>query len=250
MLKNKHISNLIHLGFSENDALVYTTLSNLKTTTVNPIIAKTGLHRSLVYTSLEHLVAKKLISEFENRGKKNFTVISPDILIEEFNEKQNIAKIVAKDIKEKIASNIQEITIHQGNEEYLALLTSLVRQLPKGGTKYVMGTGGENFMKETMRPIWEKYHQVISDTQISIKMIGYKNQKEAFEKEIAGEKMYKVRYLPSDMENPAGIHIYPEADVVLNIIYSDQNKPVTAIKIKDKNLVKAYLNLFNNLWKK
>lgn len=248
MAKNIHISNLIQLGFSENDALVYTALSDLKTATATPVINKTGLHKSLVYTALEHLIARKLVSEFENKGKKNFAIVSPETLIEEFEEKHKIAKVITQKIKEKIASDIQEITIHQGNEEYLTLLTSLIKQLPNGKTKYVMGTGGEDFMKETMRPIWKKYHKAVTDAGISIKMIGYKNQKESFEKEILMENMYKTQYLASEMENPAGIHIYPEANVVLNIIYSDKNKPVTAIKIKDKNLVKAYLNLFNNLW--
>ncbi len=246
---NKNINNLITLGFSENDAKVYLALTELKTSPVNPIIAKTDLHKSLVYTSLEHLVSRKLVSEFENKGKKHFSVVSPDTLIQEFTEKQQIAEIVTKKIKEKISSDIQEITIHQGNEEYLSLLTSLIKQLPKGGTKYVMGTGGEEFMKETMRPLWKKYHKVVKDAGISIKMIGYQDQKESFAKEIAEENVYDVRYLPSGFQNPAGVHIYPEAGVVLNIIYSTDSKPVTVIKIKNKSLTQGYLNLFNNFWK-
>lgn len=51
------------------------------------------------------------------------------------------------------------------------------------------------------------------------------------------------------MENPSGIHIYPEVNTVLTIIYSDKNRPVTAIKMVNPSLVKGYLNLFGNLWK-
>ena len=249
MSSNRDVENLIKLGFSENDAVVYLVLTELKTATSNPIIAKTGLHRSLVYTSLEHLVSRKLVSEFENKGKKHFTIVSPDILLEEFNEKQRVAESTVNNIKEKLNSEVQEITIHQGNDEYLALLSSLIRQLPKGGTKYVIGTGGEDFMSETMRPIWKKYHNAVRDAGISIKMIGYENQKGSFERDVANEGFYEVKFLTSDTENPAGIHIYPEAGTVLNIIYSDKKRLITAIKIKDHNLVKGYLNLFENLWR-
>ncbi|MEI6553186.1 MAG: helix-turn-helix domain-containing protein [bacterium] len=245
---NKSINNLMKLGFSENDAAVYLALAELKSATSNPLITNTGLHRSLVYTSLEHLVARKLVSEFETKGKKTFSIVSPDILIEEFEEKQRIAEDISKNIKQKMTTETQEITIHKGNDEYLALLTSLIKQLPKGGTKYIIGSGGEDFMEETMRPIWKKYHNAVDDASITIKMIGYKNQKESFQRETEREGSYNIKYLESDTENPAGVHIYPEAGVVLNIIYSNKEQPVTAIKIKDHNLVKGYLNLFNTLW--
>ncbi|MDP3989148.1 MAG: helix-turn-helix domain-containing protein [bacterium] len=248
MAKN-NIQQLLKLGFSESDARVYLALAELKTSSVSPIITNTGLHRSLVYTALEHLVSRKLISEFENRGKKHFSIASPAKLTEEFFEKQEIAHSVAQDIKKQIDSGTQEITVHKGNEEYLSLLVSMARQSSRHKAFYVLGTGGEDFMTETMRPIWKKYHKAVRESEISIKMIAYKNQKDSFQTEIVAENAYQVRYLPSDLKNPAGIHIYPGAGVVLNIIYSDINRPVTAIKIKDQYLVKGYLNLFNSLWK-
>lgn len=245
---NKTVNKLMKLGFSENDAVVYLALAELKTATSNPLITSTGLHRSLVYTSLDHLVARKLISEFETKGKKTFSIVSPNILIEEFEEKQRIAEDISKSIKEKMSTENQEITIHKGNDEYLALLISLIKQLPRGGTKYIIGSGGEEFMEETMRPIWKKYHNAVKDIGISIKMIGYKNQKGAFQRETEREGSYEIKYLETNTENPSGIHIYPEAGVVLNIIYSNKTQPVTGIKIKDHNLVRGYLNLFNTLW--
>ncbi len=236
------------MGFSENDAIVYTTLAELGPSSSNPIISKSNLHRSLVYTSLDHLVTRKLVSTKDIKGKKHFAITSPSLLVQEYDEKQILAKKVADDIEKKISVDIQEITVHQGNDEYLALLSSIIKMMPKGSTKYVMGTGGEKFMNETMKPIWKKYHKVAHEAQIKIKMIGYENQKESFLKEVEKEKIYDVKFLPSNMENPAGIHIYPELNIVLNIIYSDSHKPVTAIKIKDKDLTKGYLNLFQNLW--
>lgn len=250
MATNNDIFDLEKLGFSQNDAMVYLALVELGTSTSNPIISKTGLHRSIVYTSLEHLVARKLVAEKEIKGKKTFSAVSPSLLVEEFAEKHRLADQIAGEISQKLKADTREITIHQGNEEYLSLLVSLLKSLPKGGTKYVLGTGGEDFMKQTMLPIWRRYHKVAHAQNIKIKMIGYESQRFAIEPHTKKEGNYEVKYLPSEMENPAGIHIYPEADTVLNIIYSDEFNPVTAIKIKNKAFVRSHLNLFNSLWQK
>jgi hypothetical protein len=194
-------------------------------------------------------VDRKIVTVQIIKSKKHFIANDPQFLIEEFTEKDILAKAVAKEIRKSIPKDRQEITIHQGNDEYLKLLTSLLKRLPKGATKYIMGTGGEAFMENTMIPIWEKYHTVAFSNDIKIKMISYNKQKSSI-KPLADEAgIYNIRYLASSTENPAGIHIYKELDTVLNIIYSDDRQPVTAIMIKDKALTDSYLNLFNNLWK-
>lgn len=250
MAQNIDTIKLQNLGFNENDARIYLCLADLKTSTADQIISKTGLHRSIVYTALEHLSLRKLIEVTEVNKKRTFSVVSPTQLVTEFQEKAEIAEELSKTISSKLSTDSQEITIYRGNEEYLLLLTSMIKSLPTNGTKYVLGTGGEAFMEETMLPIWEKYHRVARKQKIKIKMIGYESQKEAIDPYILKEGMYETKYLSSDLANPAGVHIYPEADTVLNIIYSDKVQEVTVIKIKSKAFVQSNLNLFNSLWQK
>lgn len=242
-------NSLLSLGFTANDADVYLALLKIGSSTADNVIKETGLHRNLVYTSLSHLVAKKLVTEQEIKSKKNFSANNPQFLVDDFNEKTNLAKEVVEEIEKSIPKDKQEIIIHQGNDEYLKLLTGLINRLPKGSTKYIMGTGGEEFMKNTMIPIWKKYHNVAFAQEIKIKMISYEDQKSSIKSLADAEGIYEIKYLSSNTGNPAGIHIYPEIDTVLNIIYSDDRQPVTAIMIKNKALAKSYLNLFNNLWK-
>jgi sugar-specific transcriptional regulator TrmB len=242
-------TSLLELDFSENDAVVYLALLQSGPTTAGPLISKTGFHRNIVYTSLEHLVARKLVTESLVKGKKHFSLTAPRTLREEFLHKAEVAKIAAKAIEEQLPQQLEEITIHQGNEEYLSLLTGIIKQMPQGSTKCVLGTGGEAFMANTMRPIWKEYHDVALDQKIKIRMIGYESQRHAISSDVKPMPIYQVRYLPTEMENPSGVHIYPEVKTILSIIYSDENRPVTAIKMVNSNLVKGYLNLFNNLWK-
>jgi predicted transcriptional regulator len=241
--------HLLELGFSANDVAIYQALLKHGPCMAGPLITETGFHRNIVYTSLAHLVARKLVAEQQVRGRAQFSVTDPRQLADEYAEKATLAASLVSDIRADLARPSQEITLHQGNQEYLALLTSLIKQLPIGGEKYVLGTGGEAFMRVTMMPIWKKYHAVAHAQKLRIHMIGYEPQREAIDPAIAPTGLYEMRYLSSALENPSGIHIYPAIDTVLNIIYSTDHEPVTAIKIRNASLTKGYLNLFQNLWK-
>lgn len=249
MDKNSLKLALFSLGINGQEAEAYITLARLGPSTSGPIIAKTGLHRNVVYTALEHLVSRKFVLETQVHGKKQFVLADPTIISQEFSRKAETAREMAKQIEAIAKRQSQEITIHEGNEEFITLLIGLIRQLQKGSTKYVLGTGGQDFMEITMHQIWTRYHKVAHEQQLKIKMISYESQRQAIADDAKKEKIYDVRYLPDEIENPAGVHIYPDVGVILNIIYSTQDSPVTAIRIKNNQLSQAQLHLFNNLWK-
>jgi hypothetical protein len=247
-------SSLRSLDFSDNEAAVYLALVELTSvdepqTTAGPLVQKTGFHRNVVYTALAKLEALKLINCKIIRGRTYFAVSDPGIFEELFVEKARKAKEVARSIKNRLPQSLREITIHQGNEEYLALLSATIKSLPEGSTKFVMGTGGHLFMQQTMQPIWQAYHDLVIKKKIRIRMIGYESQRSCLEDAIRGLKMYDIRYLSDDVENPAGMHIYPPIGVSFNIIYPDNQAPVTAIRMKNESLAKSYELLFKNLWK-
>lgn len=242
-------TRLSDLGFTANDAAVYLALLKHGPCNAGPMITETGFHRNVVYTSLEHLRARKLVSEKTVRGRIQFAVTDPARLAHEFEEKAHLAKDVAEELRARASVAPQEITVHQGNEEYFSLLAGIITSLPKNATKYVLGTGDHVFMRETMLPIWEEYHRLARTQKLAIRMIGYEPQRAAIDPWIKKEGMYAMRYLPANLENPSGIHIYPDVGIVLNIIYSDDQTPVTAVKIRSEPLAKGYLNLFENLWK-
>jgi sugar-specific transcriptional regulator TrmB len=51
MAINNDILELQKIGFLANDAVVYLKLIDMGTSSAGPIIASTGLHRNVVYTS-------------------------------------------------------------------------------------------------------------------------------------------------------------------------------------------------------
>ncbi len=249
MLTSSWEKRLSELNFTTHDAVVYEALIRQAPCLAGALIAVTGLHRNVVYTSLEHLVARKLVAKQETRSGARFSLADPSCLREEFLEKAEIASQVVEEIRARLQNPVPTITVHTGNDEYLSLLTSLLKRLPVGATKYVLGTGGAAFMDTTMQPIWKPYHDVVRARDIRIRMIAYEHQRSAIEPRTKPLSCYDVRYLSSALENPSGLHIYPEAGTVLTILYSNEHQPVTAINMQNPALVQGHLNVFEQLWK-
>lgn len=250
MDKKALILALLELGLTEHESFVYLELALLGPSTSGPLIKKTGLHRNVVYTSLEHLIDRKFVLASQIKGKKQFVVADPSVIELEFSQKLDVAKDVAQQITALGVHPIQEITVYEGNEAYLRLLTDLIKQVPRGGTSYILGTGGEEFMELTMRKLWDRYHKAVRSQGIKIRMISNESHREMLEKDLVGqEDLYDIRYLPDNIENPSGVRVYPEAGVIVNMIFSTLLQPVTAIRIRNEDLVQGQLNLFENLWK-
>ena len=74
MIKEK----LQTLGFTPNEISVYLSLIENGRTRAGRLIELTGLHRNLVYTSLESLVNKKLVTQIKIKGVAHFNANNPE----------------------------------------------------------------------------------------------------------------------------------------------------------------------------
>ena len=88
MIKDK----LQQLGFSPNEITVYLYLIENGKSRAGKIIELTGLHRNLVYTSLESLLKKKLVSKLTSRGVAEFIPNNPESILENVLDQEETAK--------------------------------------------------------------------------------------------------------------------------------------------------------------
>lgn len=95
------IDTLIELGFSKNDALVYSTLVEVGPCFVAPIVEKTKKHRQIVYNSLETLISHELVSVSEKNGKHFYGINDPKKLLESLRKKEAAARFLVKNIEDK-----------------------------------------------------------------------------------------------------------------------------------------------------
>ncbi len=93
------ITDLLKLGLSDEEAKVYLACLEVNGGAVSVIARKAGVHRVSCYHTLEKLLQKKLLSQYNRNGIKCFAPEPPERLQELQLEKATIAKSLIPDLK-------------------------------------------------------------------------------------------------------------------------------------------------------
>ena len=80
------------IGLTEGESKVYLGLLSVGTSSVGPIIDKSGVSASKVYIILDKLVNKGLVSIIVQKAGKQFTPASPERLVELLGEEEEKIK--------------------------------------------------------------------------------------------------------------------------------------------------------------
>lgn len=91
-MKEEDYRNLKYLGLSKKETLVFWAFLNTKNISISKISAQTGIKRPTVYLTTERLVEKGFLKTKESQGKKIYSIINPEIIIDSNNKKLEAAK--------------------------------------------------------------------------------------------------------------------------------------------------------------
>lgn len=234
---------LEQLGFSRSEAKVYLALLEVGPTTAGEIIKKCGLHRNIVYESLNKFLDRKLVSETLKGGKKFFTPLDPSIILRQEKQKLEIAENLMPRLVGKLKKEQQQIIIYEGSQEYRDFQYEKIKQMPEKGTYYVIGAA-KHWFSFMGGDFYAKYEGERLERKIKVKVLYYREQYEKNRKLMLERRLADWRVIGEDLETPAYTIIWPDS---INIaIFSE---PLINIEIKNKEVVEAYLNYFNLLWK-
>ncbi|MDP2950859.1 MAG: helix-turn-helix domain-containing protein [bacterium] len=235
-------NNLQKLGFSENEARVYLALLEEGFGTTGPLIKKTGLHRNIVYETLDKLVKCGLSSVSMQKGKKHFRALSPvKILQREKTQFEMAQKLVPFLIKMQKQEK-QEVIIYEGNEGFQNAHLDAIEQMKSRGCVYVMMAGGKRWY-DNMENGLKKFDKIRLNKNIKEKIIALESQ----QKDLANypkRPLWEVRFLPETFNNPSGISVYD--NVTLILVYGS---PVLAMIIKNPAVALGFKQQFDILWK-
>lgn len=93
------ISELLNLGLTDEEAKVYLACLEVNGGAVSVIARKAGVHRVGCYHTIENLLKKKLLSQYNRNGVKCFAPEPPEKLEELMLEKAGIAKALLPALK-------------------------------------------------------------------------------------------------------------------------------------------------------
>lgn len=238
------IEDLEKIGLTKNEAKVYFALLELGLTSITALVKKTNLHKQIIYDNLERLQEKGLVSYVIKANRRYFNAVSPEKLMDffeeqkqEINKKEKIAKEILPELitlKEK-AKEKQLASIYQGKKGIKSILESILKQ--KGE---VLVYGAEGRFKETFGHYWTNYNKRREKLKIKGKIIYNEKLKGKREK----LKLVQIKYIPKEFESPATTWIF--GDKVAIILWEEVP---FAVLIESKEITKAYRSYFSLLWK-
>ena len=90
---------LKQLDFSQNQVKVYLALFDLGESRAGALIKETDLHRHIVYTVLDELIERKLVTKVIKNKVQYYQAIDPTPLLLELQQKQEVATQVIKELQ-------------------------------------------------------------------------------------------------------------------------------------------------------
>ncbi|MFC1598432.1 TrmB family transcriptional regulator [Patescibacteria group bacterium] len=245
-------NELQKLGYSPNQAKIYLALLELGQTTVGPIIKKTGLHRQVVYNTLEELAKLDLVQSTLKNNRQNFEIVDTHKIIDNIKKQESLAEEILPDLlaKQKKTKAAQEIKVYEGVEGFQAMTLNNIKRQPANSTYHVLGAGGPQWVaimqKNNFLPKLEKLRL---EKNIKVELVAYENMRTVWEKLVKkvpgqSEKDLKIfKYFPSSYDNPISIQVWNDR-VTLNTY----TEPIIVVEIKNIDFVKNFKHYFDSLW--
>jgi len=231
---------LTSLGVCGNESKVYLCLLKNGSMSVGNITKETKINRTNIYSALNKLSGKGLVSHNLSEGVKLFFANNPKNLVLLAEEKLNIAKILAdmlgKVKKEGYSESFAEIA--EGVNSFMGMLDNflkynediLVYGIPKIAYGLVSLRIGPFHKKRIPKKLWMK-HIYNFDNQERVKVL-------------CKMKYTDARCLPSKYSSNVSTNICGKEVVIA--IWSDNPK---IIRIVDSDIANAYKMYFSILWR-
>jgi sugar-specific transcriptional regulator TrmB len=240
------IDKLISLGLTKNQAEIYLYLLKKGNSTTGPIIKCTGISNSRVYTALEELIKKGLISYNVQSNGKHFYAESPEKFLDLEQERQKQLEDIIPDLKTMIGKRPDSTSyaVFEGIEGTKTAFKRILEDCPIGATIYVIGFSEQNYGVRSLRTIISKAHKRHVEKKHIVKILldsKIKGQPIAKEREV--EPITEVRYMPKGYTSPAAIDIFEE----YVYIFLWGKKP-SVFMIKNNEIAESFKHYFKFLW--
>lgn len=245
---------LIELGFSREEAKIYISLLELGQTTAGPVVKKTGLHRQVVYDTLEKLKRKGLVLESTKSNRKNWTASSPAQITHQIKKEETLAKALLPDLFSiyRVSDNKQEVRVFEGIDGFKNAHKNNIENEKENSEVMIVGSTGWQWSEAMQKAKYlEKFETARIKKNITLKIAFFEKERAKTKKLIkeifegnpqAKKRIYK--FLPDQFESPVGMQIWNN-NITL-IIYSEN---ILCIQIKNSLVAENFKKYFEFLWK-
>ncbi|MBL7058178.1 hypothetical protein ISS03_02465 [Patescibacteria group bacterium] len=252
--------SLKKLGFSEHEASIYSVLLANSPAGASFIASKCNLSRSSVYTVLNSLISKGLVSvtyknevkqfiaegysALEQRLKKEKNEVDGKFRLLE-NLKENIQMLTKDDL------NIPQVMFFEGQEGLKRIYTGMMRQAPQDSIMHIMRDEfvWQNEWSFVFSQEWhDRIKKIKAEKNIQTKLLvnGSKTEKEKVGY-YKSRKNLEFKYLrPKNSVKQFAFYLVGDTVSIMSM----ENNNLIGIKIVNQHLTENFMQIFQILWGK
>ena len=241
-MHNMDIDRLKEIGLNDKESRVYLALLELEDALVSEISAKAKINRSLLYSILDSLAKKGIVTYILKNNVRYYRAAEPHKMLAMLKEKEKILNSIMPELValHKPRKKMPIVEVLEGREGLKTIFNDVLRlkkewfafNVPGKGPS-TLGTTVHAFENERQRK-GIRLNVIVMKTKQGIKR----------GKQFAAMRNTKARCMPETFESPASNWIYGDRSV---IIFWYKESPF-AIRIIDKDLAESYKNHFRALW--
>lgn len=249
---------LTNLGLSDYEARIYDILLQKSPAGASYLARKTNLSRSSVYTTLNTLIAKGLVSTSYQNEVKQFTAQGyssmQSLLKNELETAQTKINLLSSlenkfQLLSKKDLHLPQIMMFEGKEGLKKIYMSMMRQSSPEDTMYILRDEfiwHKNWQFVFANDWKQRIKKIKKEKNLKTKLLVNNSPLEISQKDFYKKrKELKVRYLP-EKSFASDFAIYIMNDIVS--ILSFENNNLIGIKITNVHLAQNFTKIFHQLW--
>lgn len=242
---NCMLSVLGQLGLTKNEIKIYQYLYQHGDCTTGPLIDNLGLSSSRVYSALNALIKKGIVSYYLKNNVKYFQASEPEFLLKKWDDSrlQIVESIRSlKNSHEKTESE-KFSAIYEGFHGFKQVFDLMLRELTKEDELFTIGFSADIWGLEILQRYLKQYDRERYRKKVWMKIIMNKDMKRTIGKERESEPYTQVRYLPEGYITPAALSLFK--DYVVHWVWG---KNPTIFVLKNSEVNASFRTYFRAIW--
>jgi len=232
---------LQHLGLNEKQAKVYLAVLQMGKGSVPAISVKAGTKRPTTYLLLEELRMKGLVMLLSRKAKVLYTANSPEQLLEEQREKQQLIKANMPELMAMFNTKKEKpkVTYYQGGESVVKLYDEIFKE------KEIDIFASLGAIPKELLAKAEKHFADIAKNQTSVRELLQSDQSsvEYLNENKRQQGIHQIKFAPKEC-------LFPTDNIIFGnklAIFSFKDEPM-AVVIESSDVAQTYKSMFEIVW--
>ncbi len=240
------------IGLTKGEIKTYIALLKSGSSSTGPIAKLSQVSRSKLYSILDKLEKKGLVSHVEINGVTYFQPVEPNKIKDYLKEKEIELKELEEELDKYLpnltffyekSATAQNVTIYQGLKGLRVAHEHTYLKLKNGEEYYYLGIPSNQ--PEEHHFYWQKDHTRRVQAGIKCKLLFNRDTSKEILKDRNSYALCDARFMPTNIKTPTYILVYKDTTMM-----AISSKDPIAIEIKSKEIADSFKAYFNEFWRK